>query len=84
MPALLARLKKGDIIAALDVFDREPLEKTSPLRALPNAYLTPHRAGGLRESVVRILTGLTDDFEAWLKRKPRKLTVTKQMLASLG
>lgn len=46
MPALIERLERGDLIAMLDVFDREPLAPDSPLRRLPNAYLTPHRAGG--------------------------------------
>ena len=48
--ALVERLKKGDIVAAMDVFDKEPLEKNHPLRKLPNALLTPHRAGGLMSS----------------------------------
>ncbi|WP_454111863.1 NAD(P)-dependent oxidoreductase [Microbacterium aurum] len=42
--ALLARLGKGDIVAALDVFDPEPLSTEDPLRSLPDTVLTPHVA----------------------------------------
>lgn len=64
--ALLDRLRKNDLIALLDVFDHEPLEADSPLRTLPNVYLTPHRAGGLIEAVQRALDMLTSDLEAFL------------------
>lgn len=64
--ALVKRLRKGDLIAMLDVFDKEPLAKNSPLRKLPNAYLTPHRAGGIVESVHRGLDMLVSDLEAFL------------------
>lgn len=47
--ALLARLRRGDIIAALDVFEPEPLPAADPLRSLPNAILTPHNAGSTPE-----------------------------------
>jgi len=74
--AFLARLQKGDIIGMLDVFETEPLEADSPLRALPNVFCTPHCAGGLAESVQRVLTWLIDDLEAHLAGKPGKHNVT--------
>ncbi len=77
---LQERLAKGDLIALLDVFDQEPLAADSPWRSLPNTYLTPHRAGGLVESVDRALTWLTDDLEAHLQGRPVKYAVTKAML----
>ncbi len=40
--ALVAALREGRIIAALDVFDIEPLPADHPLRILPNTVLTPH------------------------------------------
>lgn len=42
--ALIARLQRGDIVAALDVFDEEPLPAAHPLRTLDNVILTPHHA----------------------------------------
>ena len=83
MDALAERLQQGDLIAMLDVFDREPLEDDSPLRRLPNTYLTPHRAGGIHESVHRALTWLADDLENHLAARPLKYAVTEQMLVSL-
>jgi phosphoglycerate dehydrogenase-like enzyme len=84
MPALAERLKRGDLIAMLDVFDREPLEEDSIFRTLPNTYLTPHRAGGIPESYARILTMLADDFEAWAKGKARKHALTEKDLTSIA
>jgi phosphoglycerate dehydrogenase-like enzyme len=40
--ALVGALREGRIIAALDVFDREPLPADNPFRNLPNTVLTPH------------------------------------------
>ena len=81
--ALVERLKKGDIVAAIDVFDKEPLEKNHPLRKLPNALLTPHRAGGLMSSLDRILNWLIDDMEAVMAGKPQKFAVTQAMIGRL-
>lgn len=81
--ALLARLRRGDLYAALDVFDREPLPADDPLRRLPNAYLTPHRAGGVIESVQRLLAYLTDDLEAFLEGRERRHPLDEAMIASL-
>jgi D-3-phosphoglycerate dehydrogenase / 2-oxoglutarate reductase len=84
MEALRKRLEKGELIAMLDVFDTEPLERDSPLRTLPNAFLSPHRAGGIMESVDRALTMLTDDFEAHLLGRPLRYPVTEATLPSLA
>jgi phosphoglycerate dehydrogenase-like enzyme len=81
--ALLARLQRGDMYAALDVFDKEPLEHASPLRGLPNVYLTPHRAGGVMESVERILQYLVDDLRAWHTGGERRHALSEAMIASL-
>jgi phosphoglycerate dehydrogenase-like enzyme len=81
--ALLARLQRGDIYAALDVFDKEPLEHASPLRSLPNVYLTPHRAGGVMESVERILQYLVDDLRAWHNGGERRHALSEAMIPSL-
>jgi len=81
--AVAARLAKGDFFACLDVFDAEPLPLDSDLRRLPNAYLTPHRAGGLMSSVQRNLDWLIDDYEALLAGRPRNYAVTQSMIPGL-
>jgi len=46
--ALLDAVQAGRIVAALDVFDHEPLAAASPLAHCPNLLLTPHVAGVTR------------------------------------
>jgi len=81
--ALAERLGRGDLSAALDVFDHEPLERDSILRTLPNVYLTPHRAGGVISSAQRILGWLVDDLEAVMEGRERHHALTPSMLPSL-
>ncbi len=51
--ALLAALHAGQIIAALDVFDREPLPADHPLRSAPNTVLTPHLGYNTEDTFAR-------------------------------
>ena len=81
--ALVERLKQGDLFAASDVFDHEPLETDAALRALPNAYLSPHRAGGTLASVSRTLHWLIDDLEAVVAGKAQQHALVPHMLPSL-
>ena len=84
MDALLKRLQKGDITAMLDVFDQEPLEADSPFRTLKNAYLTPHRAGGIMESITYALDVLVADMEAQFAGKELKFQVKESALPCFG
>ncbi len=81
--SLIERLRQGDLFAALDVFDQEPLEADHPLRQLPNAYLTPHRAGGLMASVERCVGWLVDDLERHLAGEERRHPLTETMILGL-
>ncbi|MEI6132123.1 MAG: NAD(P)-dependent oxidoreductase [Bacillota bacterium] len=84
MDALLKRLEKGELIAMLDVFDTEPLELDSPFRKLKNAYLTPHRAGGIMESITFALDVLILDMEAAFEGKELKYQVREAALQCFG
>jgi len=60
--ALLERLRRGDIFACLDTFEKEPLPRSDPLRKLPNVFLTPHIAGAtldMHESAARLIVEKT-------------------------
>jgi D-3-phosphoglycerate dehydrogenase len=49
--ALLAELESGQVaVAALDVFENEPLPGDSPLRKQPNLVLTPHLGASTAEA----------------------------------
>jgi phosphoglycerate dehydrogenase-like enzyme len=65
--ALLQRLQRGDIVAALDVFDPEPVPAGSPFRHLANVFLTPHLAGTTAESWPRVLSLMIDDLERFFQ-----------------
>ena len=55
--ALAAALAAGrPQAAALDVFTVEPLAADSPLRSLPNLYLSPHVAAGTQQARARVRT----------------------------
>jgi len=84
MDALMTRLKNEELVAMLDVFDKEPLQKGSPLRKMKNAYLTPHVAGSTRESLQTVLNMLIDDLEAHWAGKKRKHAVTQKQFHCLS
>lgn len=64
--ALLDRLRAGDVTAALDVFDDEPLPPKHPLRSLPNVILTPHNASTTIDEERRLGTRALQTVLEWL------------------
>lgn len=63
--ALIKHLENGDFNAALDVYEKEPIDTSSPLLSLDNALLLPHQAGptvNLRSVITRRLITESADF----------------------
>jgi len=55
--AVAESLRNGHLAGAgIDVFSREPIDKSNPLLKAPNVILTPHIAGATNESRLRIIT----------------------------
>ena len=71
MAALPHALHAGrPAMAALDVFDEEPLPAEHPLRKLHNVVLTPH-LGFVAEPVFeRFAAGVVANLHAWLRGEP--------------
>jgi phosphoglycerate dehydrogenase-like enzyme len=53
--ALTRHLQNGDFFAALDVFEKEPIDKEDPLLSLDNVMLLPHQ-GGATTNLLQVLT----------------------------
>jgi len=68
--ALTAKVRKGDIRAAVDVFPQEPFPKSHPLRALDNVVLSAHRAGSLPSAYRLMGEMLLDDVGQILNGLP--------------
>jgi phosphoglycerate dehydrogenase-like enzyme len=64
--ALLGRLRRGDLVACLDVFDPEPIPADSPFLELPNVVLSPHIASATRASGPRSLELMAEELERHL------------------
>jgi phosphoglycerate dehydrogenase-like enzyme len=68
--ALLEAVQARRIIAALDVFDREPLPTNHPLRNAPNTVLTPHLGYGVQETWAEFYPQSVENALAFLDGKP--------------
>ena len=68
---LIAALRAGDIGgAALDVMDPEPIPANNPLWQMPNVTITPHVAGGGRESHQRVFQLLVENVRRYQSGEP--------------
>jgi phosphoglycerate dehydrogenase-like enzyme len=65
--ALVDRLRRGDVFACLDTYDEEPPDRDSPLRQLPNVFLTSHIGGGSPEMHQAAADEVVGKVAAWLQ-----------------
>ena len=72
--ALVQALKAHRIIAALDVYDREPLPANHPLRSAPNTVMTPHLGYGVTETWTQFYGQSLENALAFLDGKPLRMT----------
>lgn len=73
---LIKALKTGAISGAmLDVFEREPLPKDSPLWDMPNVIVTPHVAGSPTDYTERVFSIFAENIDRFLKGQPLKNVV---------
>ncbi len=78
----LYRALVGNVIAgaALDVFEKEPLEPDSPLRTLPNVILTPHMGGITAEAMRRAALRAAEHISSVLAAKRPATCVNPEVL----
>ena len=76
--ALVAAVQAGRIIAALDVYDKEPLPQDHPLRASDHTVLTPHLGYGIDETWRQFYPQSVENAEAFLDGAPIRVVNTQK------
>jgi len=69
---------RPDLTAILDVTHPEPPLVDSPLRTLPNVFLTPHIAGSMGREVARLGWWMLDEAERWVDGRPMRHRIDYQ------
>jgi phosphoglycerate dehydrogenase-like enzyme len=78
--ALLTELQSGRIVAALDVFEQEPLPDDSPFRTLDNVIITPHIAAATHQTRHRQGQISVDEMTRFFTNSTLRYEVTRAML----
>ena len=80
--ALIARLKRGDICAGLDVFDPEPIPADSEIIHLPNVFLTPHFGAFTGETYSHFFGLMVDELDRFFHGHETFFDLTPRSLAN--
>jgi phosphoglycerate dehydrogenase-like enzyme len=80
--ALIARARRNDIRVSLDVFDPEPIPAGSPIRDLPNVFLSPHIAGVTAACRPRFFSFMVDELERFFGGHETLFDITASTLAN--
>lgn len=71
--ALLDALQAGRIMAALDVYEQEPLAKDDPIRTAPNTVLSPHLGYGTIDTFRQFYGESIENVIAFLAGAPQRV-----------
>lgn len=77
--AMIKHLQNGDFYAALDVYEKEPINLDNPMLDLPNVLMLPHQAG-VTVNLRAVLTG--DLLRESANFIDRNIPVKNEILAS--
>jgi phosphoglycerate dehydrogenase-like enzyme len=72
-PEFIRQVESGRIIAATDVFPKEPVDADDPVRHVEGLLLSAHRTGGMVEALHQIGRMVVADAELILRRLPPQL-----------
>jgi D-3-phosphoglycerate dehydrogenase / 2-oxoglutarate reductase len=80
--ATIARLQRGDLAAAFDVWDPEPVPADSPIRQLANVVLTPHIASSTKDGHGRFFKLMVDELDRFFAGHDTLYDLTPRTLAN--
>lgn len=79
--ALVDKASQGDAWFCLDVHDPEPIAVDSPLRAMPNVFLSPHIGGTTAEAQLRFFTLMVDELRRLFAGVEPRAQLTDRVVA---
>lgn len=82
--ALLAALHAGRIMAALDVYEQEPLTVDDPIRTAPNTVLSPHLGYGTSDTFRQFYGESIENILAFLNGAPLRVMNPDAIIARRG
>ncbi len=80
--ALLERLRRGDIVTGLDVFEPEPIPAEQEILQLDNVFLSPHIAGVTLASRSRFFALMVDELDRFYHGHHTRFDLTVRSLAN--
>ncbi len=72
-PEFLRQVESGRILAATDVFPKEPVDADDPVRHVDGLLLSAHRTGGMVDALHQIGRMVVADAELILRGLPPQL-----------